>query len=380
MRSSFPALAAAGLAALSLAACATTPAPPPKPVVPPPVAAAAPPPALPQTPDHAPPPHHTPAAFAALPGWSDEDHAAALAAFQETCQAASQMDLAIVCARARKLGRVGEADARRFLETNFRPEPAGEPGLLTAYFAPVYQARTAPDAEFSAAVRPRPTDLPAEDAPGGRGAPYASRAEIEARPTADALAWMRPEDLFFLQIQGSGVLTFPDGRREKAMFDGTNGARFSGIATTMRDRGLLADDNTSGEAIRAWLAGHRGPEAQGVMNLNPRYVFFRLGPDDGRDPEGAAGEPLVPGRSVAVDLSRHELGEMFWIDATAPQLAGAFPAYRRLAIALDTGGAIKGDARADLYLGRGPEAGLAAGRVKHTLYLYRLAPLATPRS
>src|SRR6185369_13806370 len=100
-----------------------------------------------------------------------------------------------------------------------------------------------------------------------------------------------------------------------------------------------------------------------------------LAEDDGKDPAGAAGAPLIPGRAVAVDLSRHELGELFWIDASAPALSGAFPTYRRLAIALDTGGAIRGDARADLYLGRGPEAGMAAGRVRHTLRLYRLAPI-----
>jgi len=111
------------------------------------------------------------------------------------------------------------------------------------------------------------------------------------------------------------------------------------------------------------------------MRLDPRYVFFRLEPDDGVEPTGAAGAPLIPGRSLAVDPSRHALGGLYWIDATAPSLNGAYPSYRRLALALDTGGAIKGDIRADLYLGKGPLAGAEAGRVRHVLSLYALEPL-----
>ena len=371
----FQFLAALTATALVLAGCATTATPPARPLavasvrpLPPPPSGAAPV-AAPISP-----------AFARLPGWADDDHAAALAAFQAGCPAARDLELAIVCRRAVALGHVDEARARRFLETNFRPEPVAESGLLTAYFSPVYEARAQREGPFTAPVRPRPADLPIDDWTAGRPAPYPDRAVIEARSTGDALAWMRPEDLFFLQIQGSGVLVYPDGRREKALFDGVNGARFHGVATAMRDQGLLADDGTSGEAIRAWLSRHQGPEADAIMRLNPRYVFFRLAPDDGLDPAGAAGEPLIPGRAVAVDLSKHALGEMFWIDASAPALSGAFPTYRRLTIALDAGGAIKGDARADLYLGRGPEAGLAAGRVRHVLKLYRLAPVTTPSS
>jgi membrane-bound lytic murein transglycosylase A len=89
---------------------------------------------------------------------------------------------------------------------------------------------------------------------------------------------------------------------------------------------------------------------------------------------GAAGIPLPAGRAIAVDAGKHALGELFWLDAGAPKLAGAFPAYRRLAVALDVGGAIKGDVRADLYTGTGPAAGAEAGRVRHELRLYRLVP------
>ena len=310
-------------------------------------------------------------AFAALQGWAQDDHAAALAAFAATCGAARSAEAATVCRRAQALGPQPESVARAFLETNFRPEPVAESGLLTAYFMPIYEARTQPDDEFRAPVRPRPADLPAQIVPGD----YPDRAQIEARQPNDAVAWMRPEELFFLQVQGSGVLLFPDGVRQRAVFDGTNGAPFVGIAAPLRRQGLLADSATSGEAIRTWLAANRGPRAQAIMQLNPRYVFFRLRADDGGEPAGAAGVPLVAGRAVAVDPSRHAMGDLVWIDATSPVLSGAFPCYRRLVVALDTGGAIKGEARADLYMGRGSAAGVEAGRVRHVLRLYRLTPI-----
>lgn len=355
-----------------LSACVgVTPAPsiksPPPPIPPP---SSPPPLPSPQPSGPAPSPPSPANPFNALVGWDLEDHAAALAAFQSSCGAVPNPSLEHVCARAMALGPVDERLARAFLERSFRPELIAGDGLLTGYFAPDYEAREAADSEFSAPVRPRPADLP-EDGAG----PYPDRAAIEATPAPDALAWMRPEDLFFLQIQGSGTLIFGDGRRLMAVSDGVNGAPFVGIAKPMRAAGLLSDEQTSGQEIHAWLAAHRGAQAKSLMDLDPRYAFFRLRPDDGRDPAGAARVPLPPGRAVAVDLDRHALGELLWIDAQAPALIGAFPVYRRLVVALDTGGAIKGDVRADLYLGRGEAAGVEAGRVRHRLRLYRLAPV-----
>jgi len=276
------------------------------------------------------------------------------------------------------MGDPSDETARAFLEARFRAVPVAGAGRLTGYFMPVYEARWSRGGEFTAPVRPRPADLPPGDLSSGGRAAYASRAAIDERPASDALAWMRPEDLFFMQIQGAGVLIFDGGRREKAVFAGDNGAPFVGIAAPMRARGLFVDQETSAEAIHAWLAQHRGPEAAAIMVLDPRYVFYNLTADDGFDPLGAAGQRLPAGRSVAVDPTFHAMGELLWLDASAPSLAGAFPTYRRVAAALDTGGAIKGPARADLYLGRGPAAGAEAGRVRHVLTLYRLVPI--PRS
>ena len=152
------------------------------------------------------------------------------------------------------------------------------------------------------------------------------------------------------------------------------------IARAMVRAGDLAPQRAGADAIRGWLAAHAGAQAQAVMDLDLRYVFFRLAPDDGRDPAGAAGVPLPPGRALAVDPSRHGYGELYWNDASAPVLAGAARSYRRLALALDTGSAIRGDIRADLYTGRGEAAGAEAGRVRHTLRLVRLVPVAAPGS
>ena len=311
----------------------------------------------------APPPETT---FANLAGWAQENHASALAAFRETCGVAVDPGMAQVCRTARALGPVKDAEAQKFFEDNFRIDPALGAGMLTAYFAPEYDARRAADAEYSAPVRPKPANL-------ASGAANPDRATIEATAAPDALAWMRPEELFLLQVQGSGVLRFPDGRRLKALYAATNGRPYLAIGGPMHAQGLLPGA-VSAESIRAWLAGHRGPEAAAVMQLNPRYSYFRLAPDDGRAPAGSARTPLVAGRSLAIDTAFHAMGELLWIEADKPVLPGAKPTYRRLAMTLDTGSAIKGPVRADLYLGQGAAAGDEAGRVHHRLRLYRLVP------
>jgi membrane-bound lytic murein transglycosylase A len=370
---------AAAFALLALAACTTAPMKPAGPVTP----GTTTPPTTPTGPS-------TVVSFNDLAGWSQEDHLGALDAFRQGCAAAKDPALVEVCRKARAERTGDDADARRFIETHFRPEAIPGQGLLTAYFAPEYEARMSRSAEFSAPMRGKPADLVtldlaqfdpglvgkkvAGEIEGGQVLPYPDRAAIEATPETRPLAWMRPEDLFFLQIQGSGILVLPDGRRVRAAFAAHNGRPFVGIATPMRDRGLLPDNNTSGDAIRTWLANHRGPEADAVMQLNPRYVFFQTLPDDGKQAVGAAGIALPAGRAIAVDPGKHAMGELFWLDASAPKLAGGFPTYRRLAVALDVGGAIKGDVRADLYTGTGAAAGAEAGRVRHELRLYRLVP------
>ena len=341
---------AAGLL-LVLAACATTPVSPPpqrtRPLMPPPA--------------RIPEPE---VSWSTLPGWAEEDHLAALTAVRAACRVRGS-PIGEACRALAADPPANDAEARRFLEDRFTLHAEPSDGLLTAYYTPLYEARRTPEPPFTAPLRPPPAD------PALAGA---DRAAIAAAPAEDALAWMRPEDLFFLQVQGSGVLQLPQEARLKAGFAGSNGKPFVPIGRVMREQGLLADKDTSAGAIRAWLAAHRGAEAEAVMDQDPRYIFFRLRPDDGSAPEGASGVVLPPGRAVATDPAFHPAGELLWIDAEGPRLAGARPAYRRLVAALDIGSAIKGPARADLYVGQGEEAGEEAGLVRHRLILYRLEP------
>ncbi|MDP1914449.1 MltA domain-containing protein [Brevundimonas sp.] len=354
--------------ALTLAACATTPIAPP---VPPEIGTEAP--ALP------PPPGPAPAlegqSPATLPGWNDEDHLAAFEAWADSCRVARDAASRTQCDRAMHIKQTSKpvtpSAARAFFESGFVVVAAqtadGGPGLLTAYFAPEYAARRAPDAEFNMPVLPRPTGWT-------RGQVLPVRADIEGVPPTDALAWMRAEDLFFMQIQGSGYLTFEDGTRARAAYAADNGRPFTGIARPMAEQGLLPANGTSGEAIRAWLAAHRGQEARAMMARNPRYIFFAVDPDDGGHPNGAAGIPLIARRSIAIDPAHWRYGDLVWISADGGNLRGARASYQGLVVALDTGSAIRGPVRADFYMGRGAAAGEEAGAVRHPLRMWRLVP------
>ena len=380
------ATAATLVAVLALSACATTPGT--APTAPEPVPGATVPPAVEQ---HLPlAPAVTGLALTTLPGWDHEDHLAAFNAWRSGCGVTREPAAVALCARARARARVegpvSPSDARAFLEAGFIAIPArtddGGPGLLTAYFAPEYAARRQPDAEFDAPALAVPADLVRRDGQvlqkrtDGSTGPYPARALIESALPVAPLAWMRAEDLFFLQIQGSGYLTFADGGRARLAYAGDNGAPFVGIARPMARDGLLPPNGTSGDAIRGWLAAHRGAEARAVMALNPRYIFFRIDPDDGGDPAGAAGIPLPARRAIAVDPAHWRYGDLVWLSADGGNLRGARGSYQGAVMALDTGSAIRGPVRADLYMGRGEPAGSEAGAVRHPLRMWRLVPRA----
>jgi len=250
-------LAALALAALTLASCATplpprTPSPwelpfPERPKRQPPARPTPEQPRPPQPqpqppPPYAPPPPSGGFELSALPGWAGEDFLGAYMAYLETCHVARDPDYAAICRKARTMGRLGREDARRFFETNFRAEPTGPDGLLTAYFAPEYEARFSSQGEFTAPLRPRPPELPDDVA----GRPWYDRATIERIPEARPLAWLRPEDLFFLQIQGSGTLVLPDdARRDSSPSPGTSSPPFFKAQNVAR-RPLGAGFNRAG--------------------------------------------------------------------------------------------------------------------------------------
>ncbi len=377
---------ALGLTLLA-AACAEHPN---APVIPPVT-----PPGKPQTPpvvDQTPNPVPEAMRLSHLPGWDQGDAFVALEALRGTCAYKKGRGFAAVCQAMAAQDFESPDQIKAFLLRNLQISPVNTDaaGLLTGYFVPDYDAVLTPSDEFSQPVRMRPDDLvyvagsqmtpPQTGAKvaarkvGSKYVPYYTRAEIEKRPTR-ADYYMRPEDYFFMQLQGSGFLDLPDGKRIYAAYAADNGYPFVGIARVMVDRGILLPNQTSGDAIHAWLAAHRGDEAQAVMNANPRYAFFAIVPGQ-TEPNGAAGLPLPPGSAIAVDPAFHDYGDLFWLDAHAGgnALNDAFPAYQRMVTALDTGGAIKGDVRADLYVGHGTRAGTEAGRIKHVLKMYRILP------
>ncbi len=383
-----------------LAACAETPPIPVLPEVPPsapPSEKPVPPtsPIGPETP-YVPGPNPVPQAvrLSTLAGWDQTDPFVALEALRSTCAYKKGRQYADICQVMAAQDFESPEQIKDFLNSHLQIEPIAGTGTLTGYYVPDYESVSAPTDEFSQPVRLRPADLVyvpgSEMTPPQAGAkvaarrsghayvPYYNRAEIERRPVA-ADYYMRPSDYFFMQIQGSGFLDTPDGKRVYAAYAADNGLPFVGIARTLIDKGLMAPDQTSGDAIHAWLDAHKGAEAQAIMDSDKRYIFFAINPDQ-TDPMGAAGLPLPPGSAVAIDPAYHELGDLLWIDASVGgnALDGAFPVYRRLVSAQDTGGAIKGNIRADLYVGHGDRAGSEAGKIKHVLTMWKIVPYVAP--
>ncbi len=174
--------------------------------------------------------------------------------------------------------------------------------------------------------------------------PPTGRRSRPAHPTAP---WpgCGPRSCSSCRSKGPETLSFPDGRKLRAAYAGDNGKPFVAIARPMVQAGQLKADHASGDNIRSWLRDHKGAEANAVMWKNPRYVFFSLAADDGQEPAGAAGMPLPAGRAIAIDPSQHALRRGLLARRRGPVLAGAFTTYRRLAVALDTGSAIRGQVR-----------------------------------
>lgn len=322
---------------------------------------------------------------AALPGWAEEDAAAALAPFLAGCgelarrdpagslggagEAAARggrpADSATTCAEAAALPAGGE---RAFLERRFRLLPP-IPGLLTGYYEPELSGRLAPDAAHPTPLRGLPPDLSSLGL-------LPDRAAIEAGALAGLaphLAYADPVEAFFLQIQGSGRVLLPEGGLLRLLYAGKNGHPYVAIGRRLIERGAIAREAMSMQAIRAWLAAAPPAEAQALLRENPSYVFFRrdeaLRPDQG--PPGTLGVPLTPGRSLAVDPAWIPLGAPVWL-VTRDPLDGS--PIRRLVQAQDTGGAIRGPGRGDLFWGWGAEAAAKAGPMREAAALWVLVP------
>jgi membrane-bound lytic murein transglycosylase A len=348
--------------------------------------------------------------FASLPGWADDDHAAALTAFLRSCGRLAAQPAERAMGREPWAGRIGDWQpaceaakgaatmARTFLEQWFQPfrlTDRGRPdGLFTGYYEPLLDGSLTSDARFTVPLYKRPADLVSVDlgqfdpelqgrriagkVASGKLVPYAPRAEIVRGALAGQgleLLWVDdPVAAFFLEIQGSGQIRLTDGSTLRVGYADQNGQPYRAIGKDLVELGALERGKVSLQAIRAWLAAHpdRAPE---ILDRNRSYVFFRSLPQlaQAPGPLGAQNVPLTPGRSLAVDRRFVPLGVPLWLDTTAPMPDGERP-LRRLVIAQDTGGAIRGVVRGDVFWGAGAEAEHTAGHMQSRGRLYILLP------
>ena len=298
-----------------------------------------------------------------LAGWAEDDHAAALEVFANTCGDLDG-DWDPVCALAKS-----GLPARAVFERAFLPVliEDGDAPLFTGYFEPELAGSRVRTRTFRYPLNRPPPELP-------RGQ-WLSRAEIERSGVLSGrgleIAWLAdPVDKFFLQIQGSGRIRLPDGSGLRVGFAAKNGHPYRSVGNEMVRRGLLPEHQVSAAMIRRWVA--QNPRAgEEILHTNPSYVFFRevtkVPPHLG--PLGAMNRSITAGRSIAVDPAFVPLGAPVWVEK-----AGEEP-FRRLMVAQDTGSAIKGAQRADIFFGTGNEAGEAAGRVRDPGRMVVLLPI-----
>ncbi len=345
--------------------------------------------------------------FEALAGWIDDDHPAAFCAFERSARAIAggqtsprpaqfaAPDLAANARAALCASVTAERDARRFFETRFRPfriVPENGHGFLTGYYEPCVPASRVETEAFRWPILARPKDLvtfgldppPAgfpKDMSGARRlsdgsfVPYADRAQIEAE-RRDPIVWVRDAvEAFLIQVQGSAQIEFPDRSRARLAYDGRNGLPYTSIGKILIEAGEIAENDMSLASLKAWL---RRDSARGldVMRRNRSFVFFELVEDFDPDlgPVAGAGVPLTPLRSIAIDRTMWAYGLPFWIDAELPWEDETPRPFRRLMIAQDTGSAIVGAARADLFFGSGDAAGARAGAIRHPAEFVVLLP------
>jgi membrane-bound lytic murein transglycosylase A len=345
-----------------------------------------------------------------LSAWRDDDHGAALAAFQLSCgeildrggafarnpaYGGKRADWLEVCRRA----LMAQGSARHFFESEFVPvrvsDPDRPPGLFTGYFEPEFKGSRTRGGPYQVPIYRRPGDLETFDAAarlatglaygrriGTTPAPYHSRQEIETGALAGRnleLVWLTDwADAFFLQIQGSGRVRLEDGSLMRLAFAAKTGLPYTAVGGILADRGDIPRSEVSMQSIRAWMAKY--PEAaRELMWQNQSYIFFREIPasDPSLGPPGAQQVPLTPLRSLAVDRAYWAFGTPIWLDADVPSGPdNVLQPLRKLLIAQDTGSAIKGRARGDVFWGTGDTAASVAGLMKSPGVMVALLPKA----
>ena len=355
---------------------------------------------------------YTPLAWSDVSGWASDDHVQAYKAFRVSCASiAAQKNppddskalgasLREPCRAARSREIADDAKARAFFESNFLPlqiSRLGEDaGFVTGYYEPILDGSRTQTDVFNVPVYRRPSNLFVrgftQDSPSlpnkgqvfrkiGRRklVPYYDRAQIEDGAIAGRgleICWLKDQtDLLFAQIQGSARVRLQDGSTIRINYDSHNGYPYTAVGRVLIDRGIIPKEQMSMQKIREWM--EQNPDgANEVRRQNRAYVFFHEVPlSDMDEAVGAQGVPLTPGRSIAVDNSLHVYGTPFFIAGELPiDSPQSKTPFRRLMVAQDTGSAITGPARADIYYGAGPEAGRISGRFRHNMRFVMLAP------
>jgi membrane-bound lytic murein transglycosylase A len=358
-----------------------------------------------------------PAELKDLPGWRDDAVEAAVPAFLRSCGriaalpddsilgggatgepfAGKAADWKPACAEAAQLPPGDREAARRFFEARFRPWSARNHrnplGLFTGYYEPLLHGSRKRHGRYTVPLYGRPPELVMVDLgrfrdelkgkriagkiEAGALVPFADRQAIDDGALAGRkleIVWVDdPVEAFFLEVQGSGRVQLAEGGEMRIGYAAQNGHPYNSIGKALIQRGALRADTVSMQSIRDWLRAH--PEqTDGVLEKNASYIFFQ--PTKGEGPMGAEGVPLTPGRSLAVDRKYMPLGVPLWLAGGMPSLREGEPDRKlhRLVVAQDTGGAIRGPVRGDLFWGFGPEAESGAGRMKHRGKLWVLLP------
>jgi membrane-bound lytic murein transglycosylase A len=355
---------------------------------------------------------YNPLAWSDVTGWNDDDQLAAFKAFRASCapiaaQTGAPADdkflgasLRPPCKAARRAQPGDAAAARAFFEQHFVPlqiSRLGEDaGFVTGYYEPVVEGSRTKSDVYNVPVYRRPSNLFVrgynQDSPSlpnkgqvfrkiGRRklVPYYDRGQIEDGAIAGRgleVVWLKSQtDLLFIQIQGSARVKLEDGSMVRINYDAHNGFPYTPVGRVLIERGIIPKDQMSMQRIREYMEQNPGA-ADELRRQNKSYVFFREVPLSDKDEAvGAQGVPLTPGRSIAVDKSLHLYGTPFFIDAVLPiDSDTSNTPFRRLMVAQDTGSAIVGPARADLYFGAGADAGRVAGRIKNAARFVLLLP------
>lgn len=302
--------------------------------------------------------------FSDLAGWAEDDHAEALNVFLETCRDLRDPDWTTLCRTA-----VDWDDAKLFFELHFRPVLVedGTPMLFTAYFEPELRGSRYRGGQYRYPIYRTP-----DEALEG---PWLTRAQIEDRGVlADRgleIAWLAdPVDVYFLQVQGSGRIRLDDGTAIRVGYGGKNGHPYRSVGKELIRRGHLDEHSVSIDRIRDWVRAN-GDEGRDLLHHNPSYVFFRevSHVPASRGPLGAMNRSITAMRSIAVDPRYTPLGAPVWIETDGAE------DLHRLMIAHDTGAAIKGAQRADIFFGTGRAAGKRAGTVKEGGRMIVLLPI-----